>query len=112
MEDCIFCKIVKKEVLADIIYEDDWVVALKDIHPKAPIHILVMPKKHIVSLNEIEDKDKELLGGLLLAVKKIAKQLDIRGYKIISNVGREGGQSIDHLHMHILSGDYSHLKEI
>ena len=103
--DCIFCKIIKKEAPAEIIFENDQVVAFNDINPKAPIHILIVPKKHIVSVNHIEKEDKTLLGELFLAAKKIAKEKKLEGYKLLINVGRKGGQIIDHLHLHLLSGN-------
>lgn len=112
MNDCVFCKIINKEIPTQFVFENDFVVAINDIHPKAPIHILIIPKKHIVNANAIEENDKQIIGEIFWAIKEIVKTMNIEGYKIISNVGREGGQSIDHLHMHILSGDYSHLKEI
>jgi histidine triad (HIT) family protein len=104
MSDCIFCKIAKKEQKASIIFENDNFVAFKDINPKAPIHYLLIPKTHIESINSLEDQD--LAGQLLLTAKKIAAKLEIKdsGYKLIFNVGRGGGQEVDHLHLHILGG--------
>jgi histidine triad (HIT) family protein len=102
--DCLFCKIINKEVPSDIVYEDSKVVVFKDINPKAPIHFLVVPKKHIASISQLEEKDKELVTDLILVIKKITKEKNITGYKIVINVGREGGQVIDHLHLHLLSG--------
>ncbi len=104
--DCLFCKIVKKEQPADIIYEDEKFIAFNDIAPKAPIHILIVPKKHIQSVNHLEAEDKELIGGLILLAKQIAKERKISetGYKLIFNVGRGGGQIIDHIHLHLLGG--------
>jgi len=95
--DCIFCKIINKEQKADIIYEDNDFVVFKDINPKAEMHLLVVPKKHIESLNNLEDF--KLAGKMLLLAKKFAKS-----YRIQINNGRSSGQIIDHLHMHILSG--------
>jgi histidine triad (HIT) family protein len=104
MSDCIFCKIAKKEQKASIIFENDNFVAFKDINPKAPIHYLLIPKTHIESINSLEDQD--LAGQLLLTAKKIAAKLEIKdsGYKLIFNVGRGGGQEVNHLHLHILGG--------
>lgn len=102
--ECLFCKIINKETPSDIIYEDDNFVAFKDINPKAPFHLLVVPKKHISSLNKIKEEDKELMAELIFVVQKIAKEKELKGYKLIINVGREGGQIIDHLHLHLLSG--------
>ena len=101
---CIFCKIINKEIPSDIIYEDDKFIAFKDMNPKAPIHFLVVPKKHIPSIDHVEIEDKELMGELILVVQKIAREKNLKGYKLAINVGREGGQMIDHLHMHLLSG--------
>jgi len=103
--DCIFCKIINKERASDIVYEDDKVIAFKDINPKAPVHILVVPKKHIASINHIKEEDKELMGDLIWTAKNIAKEL--KGYKLIINVGREGGQVVDHIHLHLISGKNS-----
>ncbi len=106
MNDCIFCKIVKKEIPADIFYEDQNLVVFKDIKPKAPIHYLVVPKQHIESVNHLEEENKDLIGLMFLTAKKIADKLGLKdkGYKLIFNVGRGGGQIIDHLHLHILGG--------
>jgi len=104
MTDCVFCKIAKRELPAEIIYEDDRAVAFKDIHPKAPFHILIVPKKHIESVDSLETRDRELTGDLFLAGKKIAKENNLQGYKLVVNVGRNAGQMVDHLHIHLLSG--------
>lgn len=105
--DCIFCKIINKEIASDIVYEDDKVIAFKDISPKAPIHILVVPKKHIVSIGHIEKEDKELMGDLIWTAKSIAREKGLKGYKLLINVGREGGQVVDHVHLHLISGKNS-----
>lgn len=104
MENCLFCKITKKELPAETIYEDKNILVFKDIHPKAPVHFLVVPKKHIESMNYLEPVDKELMGELLLVAKKIAQDKKLKGYKLVINTGREGGQLIDHLHIHLLGG--------
>jgi histidine triad (HIT) family protein len=105
MQECIFCKIVKKEVpTEEILYENEKVVAFKDINPRAPIHLLIVPKKHIDSVKTLEDSDRELVGELIMVAKKIAKEKGIEGYKLVFNVGREGGQIIEHLHLHFLAG--------
>lgn len=101
---CIFCKIINKEADSEIIYEDSQLVAFKDIHPKASFHLLLAPKKHISSIAEIKDSDKELIGELVLRAKKIAEENSISGYKLVINVGREGGQIVEHLHLHLLGG--------
>ena len=103
---CLFCQIINKEKPADIIYEDKDFMAFKDIYPKAPIHLLIVPKKHIPSVDHLETRDKELIGELFLIAQKIArnKGVAVRGYKLVFNVGRGGGQVIDHLHLHLLAG--------
>jgi len=104
--NCLFCQIINKEIPADIIYEDDKFVVFKDIKPKAPIHLLIMPKKHILSVQHLELEDKKLIGELFLLAKKIAKERGVaeRGYKLVFNVGRGGGQIIDHIHLHLIAG--------
>jgi histidine triad (HIT) family protein len=102
--ECIFCKIIKKEIPSDIVYETDKVIVLKDIHPKAKIHLLILPKKHIISVNHLKETDKELTGELILSAQKIARGKKLKGYRLIINVGRQAGQVISHLHLHLLSG--------
>jgi len=102
--DCIFCQIIDKEVPSDILYEDDKVIVIKDIHPKAPVHLLIIPKKHIVSVAHLGESDKTLIGDLVLTAKKIAETQGLKGYNLVFNVGRDGGQMVDHLHLHLLSG--------
>lgn len=103
--DCIFCKIIKGEIPSIKVFENDKVVAFNDINPKAKVHVLIVPKKHIESVKHLEVADKELVGELVLAVQGIAKEKNLQGYKLVINVGREGGQLVDHLHLHLLSGD-------
>ncbi len=109
MTNCLFCKIANKKTPAEIVYENDKLVAFKDIHPKAPIHLLIVPKKHITSVDHLELQDKELVGELILAAQKIAKGKKLNSYKLIINVGRPAGQVIDHLHLHLLSGKLAQL---
>ena len=106
MKDCLFCKIAKKEIPSDIVYEDRDFIAFRDINPIAPIHLLIVPKKHISSVNALKPEDKELVGKLFLVAKEIAKEQGIseKGYRLIFNVGKEGGQAIEHLHLHLLGG--------
>jgi histidine triad (HIT) family protein len=104
MADCIFCKIVQKEVPANFVYEDDAVVAFADIRPSAPVHYLVVPKTHVASIMDLKDGDRELVSALIFAAKKIAETKGLKGYKLVWNVGREGGQLVDHLHLHLLGG--------
>ena len=104
--NCIFCKIVNKEIASNIVYEDEKVVAFHDINPQAPYHILVVPKKHISTLLEVTEEDKELIGHIYLVINKIAKDLgfDERGYRVVVNCKEEAGQTIFHLHFHVLAG--------
>jgi histidine triad (HIT) family protein len=101
--DCLFCKISKGEIPSQKVFENDKVFAFNDINPKAKIHVLIVPKKHIESIKHIEVEDRELLGEMFLAAKEIAKEKNLSGYKLIFNVGKDGGQIIDHLHLHLLS---------
>ncbi|OHA06407.1 MAG: histidine triad nucleotide-binding protein [Candidatus Sungbacteria bacterium RIFCSPLOWO2_01_FULL_47_10] len=101
---CIFCKITKKEMPSSIIYEDNSVVVFKDINPKAPVHHLVVPKEHIQSIAHLEANHNEIISKLIYTAKDIAKKEGLSGYKLVFNVGREGGQVIDHLHLHLLGG--------
>lgn len=103
MKDCLFCKIVEKKILAEIVYEDDIILAFKDIKPKAKFHILVIPKKHIYSVSYIEEVDRKLMAQLFFIIKKIAKDNNLDGYKLQINNGRKAGQEIDHLHIHVIS---------
>jgi histidine triad (HIT) family protein len=103
MSDTIFGKIIRREIPADIVYEDDLVLAFKDINPQAPTHILVIPKKPIPRLSEATDEDADLMGYLLMIVKKVAQTANLtKGYRVVINNGDDGGQTVDHLHLHIL----------
>lgn len=102
--DCIFCRIVKKEIPENFIYEDDTVVSFSDIHPSAPVHYLVVPKRHVVSVKDLSESDRELAAAMIFAAKKVAEEKKLKGYKLLFNVGREGGQVVDHLHLHLLGG--------
>ena len=106
MEDCIFCKIAAGEIPAKVVYEDEEVVAFHDMNPEAPTHILVIPKKHISSLAEATDGDQQVLGKLLLTVKDIAAEIfpPDTGYRTVINTGAEAGQSVYHIHAHLLGG--------
>lgn len=107
MTDTIFGKIIRREIPADIVYEDDLALAFKDVNPQAPTHILVIPKKPIPRLSESNQEDTELMGHLLMTVKKVAAQANLsKGYRVVINNGEDGGQTVDHLHLHIL-GDRS-----
>ena len=103
MSDTIFGKIIRREIPADIVYEDDLALAFKDVTPQAPTHILVIPKKPIPQLAASTAEDQDLLGHLLLTAKKVAEQAGLsNGYRVVINNGADGGQSVDHLHLHIL----------
>lgn len=106
MDNCIFCNIVKKEAECDIVYEDRDSIAFTDINKQAPVHILVIPKKHIRSLAEIEDADLPVIGHLFDVANKVAQQQGIskKGYRLVINCGIESGQSVWHLHIHVLGG--------
>lgn len=106
MKGCIFCKIISGERSGEIIYEDDLVLAFHDIHPVAPTHILVVPKEHISSVNEINQDDENSLGRLFIAAKHIADQVGVAtsGYRLIVNTGPNAGQVIFHLHLHLIGG--------
>jgi histidine triad (HIT) family protein len=101
--NCLFCKIINKEEKSDVIFENNDVIVIKDIEPKAKVHLLVIPKKHIDSIKEVEEEDRNLMGELILIAKKVAQEKELKGYKLVINVGREGGQVIDHIHLHLLS---------
>lgn len=103
---CLFCKIVNKEIKADIVWEDSDVLAFRDIHPLSPVHILIIPKKHIESVNDLIGADTQLAGKIIIAAKEIAEKVNIKngGYKLLFRVGRDGGQEIGHIHMHLLGG--------
>lgn len=101
--DCIFCKIVNKETPTDIVFENDNIIVIKDINPKAKVHLLLIPKKHIESINNLEENDKDLMGGLMITASKVSKQEKIENYKLKINVGRKAGQIIDHLHIHLMA---------
>lgn len=102
--DCIFCKIVGKEISTEFAYEDDGVLAFKDIKPLAPVHYLVIPKEHIESIPHLQGNHKEIISALIYTAKDLASKIGLKGYKLVFNVGREGGQVIDHLHLHLLGG--------
>lgn len=104
MADCIFCKIANGETQSRAVYEDEDVFAFKDLNPQAPTHILIVPKAHLSRLSEAEEEDVDLLGKLQLAAVKIAKELGIKDFRLVTNNGRGAGQSVEHLHYHLLSG--------
>jgi histidine triad (HIT) family protein len=106
MADCLFCKIIAGHIPADQVYEDEEFLGFKDIAPKAPVHILVIPKKHIANLEELEGEDAPLMGRLQLVLQKIARDQGLAdsGYRIVNNCGRDAGQVVFHIHYHLLGG--------
>lgn len=106
MDNCVFCKIVKGEIPSNKVYEDDKILSFKDLNPEAPVHVLIIPKKHISSLSEVNDEDAEIIAHIFKTVPKLVKELGIDegGYRIISNCGEDGGQSVPHVHFHLLGG--------
>ena len=106
MNECLFCKMISGVIPCDKVHENEYVLAFRDIDPKAPPHILIIPKKHITTLNEINENDQDLLGELLLTAKKIAKDegIDTSGYRTVFNCNSDGGQTVFHIHMHLLGG--------
>lgn len=107
MDDCIFCKIINRDIPSDIVYEDEKVLAFKDINPQMPVHILVIPKKHIESIIDLKTEDESLVGKIFTAINSIAKDIGIdkTGFRVISNCGENAGQTVKHLHFHILAGE-------
>ncbi len=105
-DDCIFCKIINRELDADIVYEDEHSIAFKDINPVAPVHILVAPKKHIPTLQDMDKEDEPLIGHLHGVINEVARafKLDTKGYRVVINCGSDAGQIVFHLHLHLLGG--------
>lgn len=105
-DDCLFCKIVNRDVPSEFLYEDDQYVVFKDINPAAPVHLLIVPKKHIRSMNDIEQEDRQIISGLFMIAKDMAKEQGVNesGYKLLFNVEKGGGQVIFHIHLHLISG--------
>ena len=110
MENCIFCRIVRGEIPSTRVWEDDALIAIRDINPAAPVHVLVMPREHVDSVAQLEDGHTALAGRLLLAARDIARQegLADRGDRLVLNTGAEGGQTVPHLHLHVLGGKQMH----
>ncbi len=106
MEDCIFCKIIKGEIPSKKVYENEYVYAFEDIHPVAPVHVLVIPKIHIPSLNDINEDNSKYVSEIFKSIVEITKLKNIcnSGYRVISNCGEDGGQVVNHLHFHVLGG--------
>lgn len=106
MSDCLFCKMVAGELQPDVVYESEHVLAFRDINPQAPVHVVVIPKEHIATINDIVPEQAELVGRLYLAAAEVAAQLGMaeRGYRTVMNCNRDGGQTVFHLHLHLLGG--------
>ena len=105
MDNCIFCKIAAKEIPSTSVYEDDHLLAFRDLNPQAPEHILIIPKKHIARIENLTTNDTELMGRLLVAAKKIADDLGLKnGYRLVFNNGADGGQEVEHIHLHLMGG--------
>jgi histidine triad (HIT) family protein len=104
--DCLFCKIIKREVPSEIVFEDDDVLAFRDIDPKAPTHVLIIPKKHIPTLNDIEEEDLAVVGRLQYTAAQLAREKGFAedGYRVVMNCNDQGGQTVYHIHMHLMGG--------
>lgn len=103
---CIFCRIAAGEIPSQRVYEDEHLIAIRDINPAAPVHVLLIPREHVESVGALEERHAELAGRLLLAARRVAEQEGIaeRGFRLVANTGREGGQTVAHLHLHVLGG--------
>ena len=106
MENCLFCQISSGQISTELIYEDEFVVAFNDIHAKAPVHILIVPKKHIASVDELNIEDSLLVGKMVMTAKKLAQDKNISqdGYRLVLNTRSHAGQTVDHIHLHLLGG--------
>lgn len=102
--DCLFCKIAAGEIPSERVYEDDTLIVFRDVNPRAPTHVLAIPRRHIPSAANLTDADGELLAALFAALRRVAEEAGLHGYRIVTNVGAEAGQSVFHLHFHLLGG--------
>lgn len=104
--DCIFCKIIKKEIPASVVYEDDEILAFNDLNPQAPLHVLFVPKKHIGTVNELSEEDSGIIGKIFSKAKMLAKEenVDASGYRLVTNCNEDAGQEVFHMHVHLLGG--------
>lgn len=103
MSDCIFCKIGTHDIQSNVVYEDDKLICFHDLEPQAPVHVLVIPKKHLTSLDDVSEEDKELLGHIMFKIREIAESLGLEGgYRVVSNNGEDAFQTVKHLHFHVL----------
>ncbi len=110
MTDCLFCKMVNGEIKPDVVYEDDTVLAFRDVNPQAPTHVLVIPKQHVSTINDLDEDSAHLPGRMMLAAKQVAHEAGIaeRGYRTVMNCNPEAGQSVYHIHLHVLGGRPMH----
>lgn len=105
MDDCLFCKIINKEIKSEILYEDEEFIAFPDINPAAPVHILIIPKKHIDSADDIDEENSYLIGKIFTIASRLAKENGLeKGYRVVNNCKEDGGQSVKHIHFHLLGG--------
>ena len=105
MDDCLFCKIIKGQIPSDFVYEDDEIVAFKDLNPQAPVHLLLIPKEHIESADDINQDNSYLIGHIFEVANKLAKENKLeKGYRIVNNCKEDGGQSVNHIHFHLMGG--------
>lgn len=106
MKDCIFCKIALGEIQGDVVFENDNIVAFRDLNPQAPVHVLIVPRRHIATLNDLTEKDAALMGEIIIAAKSLAAKEGIEkdGYRLVWNCNRNGGQAVFHIHLHLLGG--------
>ena len=104
--DCIFCRIVEGEIPSDTVYQDEEIIAFRDINPQAPVHIVIIPRRHIASLSHLSESDSALVGRMVAAANRLAEEegLTERGYRVVINCGKEGGQLVPHLHLHLVGG--------
>ena len=103
MADCIFCKIAEKEIPSNVVYEDDKILCFHDLEPQAPVHVLIIPKKHIASMDDVQAEDQDLMGYIMVKVSEIAKILELdNGYRLVNNCGEDGFQTVKHIHFHLL----------
>jgi len=110
MTDCLFCKMVNGDIKADVVYENDQVLAFKDINPQAPMHVLVIPKRHISTINDLEASDTDQVGQLFMAAKSIANEMGVadEGYRTVMNCNAMAGQTVFHIHLHVMAGRAMH----
>lgn len=106
VKDCVFCKIALREIPSEIAYEDDEVIAFKDIHPLAPVHLQIIPKNHLRSLNDVTSEYESLIGHLFGVIRRLAEKFGVAesGYRVVTNIGADGGQVVGHIHFHLLGG--------